>query len=112
MVPIGIEAQVEVIQERCTVCAEHTIDSKIILDAPDGTLRRRGSNGISILSLSGQCYCRCKIGARFVPNVPSAQKLFWTHPMELLGVVGHVESRFFLFGGSVSVGAWFALDVP
>jgi hypothetical protein len=29
-----------------------------------------------------------------VPNVPLAQKLFWTHPMELLGDVGHVESHF------------------
>jgi hypothetical protein len=29
-----------------------------------------------------------------VPNVPLAQKSFWTHPMELLGDVGHVESRF------------------
>ena len=27
------------------------------------------------------------------------------HPMELLGDVGHVESRFFLFGDSVGVGA-------
>ena len=26
-----------------------------------------------------------QIGARFVPNVPLAQKLFWMHPMELLG---------------------------
>jgi hypothetical protein len=26
-------------QGRCTVCAEHTIGSEIILDAPDGTLR-------------------------------------------------------------------------
>jgi hypothetical protein len=36
--------------------------------------------------------------------------------MELLGDMGHVGSRFFLFGDSVSVGAkigpWFALDVP
>jgi hypothetical protein len=29
-----------------------------------------------------------------VPNVPLAQKSFWTHPMELLGDVGHVESHF------------------
>jgi hypothetical protein len=34
-----------------------------------------------------------------------AQKLFWTHPIELLGDVGHVESRFGPFGNSVSVGA-------
>ena len=37
---------------------------------------------------------------------------FWTHPMELLGDVGHLVSSFFLFGGSVSIGAWFALDIP
>jgi hypothetical protein len=33
---------------------------------------------------------RCTVA----PNVPSAQKLFWTHPMELLGDVGLVESHF------------------
>ena len=38
-------------------------------------------------------------------NVPLAQKSFWTHPMELLGDVGHVESHFGPFGDSVSVGA-------
>ena len=32
--------------------------------------------------------------------------------IELLGDVGHLESRFFPFGDSVSVGAWFALDIP
>jgi hypothetical protein len=30
-------------------------------------------------------------------------KSFWTHLMELVGGVGHVESVFFLFGDSVSV---------
>jgi hypothetical protein len=30
---------------------------------------------------------------------------FWTHPMELLGDMDHVESHFFLCGDSVSVGA-------
>ena len=33
-----------------------------------------------------------------------AQKSFWTHLMELLGDVGHVESHFFLFGDSLGVG--------
>ena len=37
---------------------------------------------------------------------------FWTHPMELLGDVRHLESCFFLFGDIVSIGAWFALDIP
>ena len=37
--------------------------------------------------------------------VPLARKSFWTHALELLGDVVHVESRFSLFGYSVSVGA-------
>ena len=32
-------------------------------------------------------------------------EIVWTHPMEILGDLGHVESHFFLFGDSVSVGA-------
>jgi hypothetical protein len=43
--------------------------------------------------------------ARFAPNIPHAHKSFWMHPMELLGDAGHVESRFGLFGDSVSVSA-------
>ena len=50
MVPLGDEAQVEsrfglsdivliLTQDRCTVCVERTIDSEIVLDAPDGTPR-------------------------------------------------------------------------
>ena len=50
MVPLGDEAQVEarfglldilliLMQDRCTVCVERTIGSKIILDAPDETPR-------------------------------------------------------------------------
>ena len=34
-----------------------------------------------------------------------ARKSFWTHLMELLGDMGHVESCFSPFGDSVSVGA-------
>jgi hypothetical protein len=33
-----------------------------------------------------------------------ALKLFWMHPTELLGDVGHVESCCGLFGDSVTVG--------
>jgi hypothetical protein len=50
MVLLGDEAQVEaqfsafrdsanLTQDRCTVCAKHTIGSEIVLDAPDGTPR-------------------------------------------------------------------------
>jgi hypothetical protein len=43
-----------------------------------------------------------------VPNVPQALKMFWTNPMELVGDVGHVESHFGPFGGSVynTPGVW------
>ena len=37
--------------------------------------------------------------------IGQAWKSFWTHPMELLGDMGYVESDFFLFGESVSVSA-------
>jgi hypothetical protein len=37
-------------------------------------------------------------------NIPQAQKLFWMHPMEILGDVGHMDSHFGSFGDSVSVG--------
>jgi hypothetical protein len=45
------------------------------------------------------------LGDVFQPNIPSARKPFWTHPMELLGDVGHVEYRFSSFGDGVCVGA-------
>jgi hypothetical protein len=36
--PVRLEIVTTLTQDRCTVCAECTIDSEIILDAPDGTL--------------------------------------------------------------------------
>jgi hypothetical protein len=46
-----------------------------------------------------------QVGAWFAPNVPLAQKLFWTHPMELQGDVGYVESYFGLIADGVSISA-------
>jgi hypothetical protein len=43
--------------------------------------------------------------AQFASNEPYARNSLWTHPIELLGDVGHVESRFFSFRDSVSVDA-------
>jgi hypothetical protein len=57
-------------QDRCTVCAEHTIGLEIILDAPDGTPWWRGSCGILFRSIWIQCLCRWKTGVWFAPNVP------------------------------------------
>ena len=56
---VCLEIVLMLTQDRCMVCVERIIDSKIILDAP----------------------------------------------IELLGDIGYVESSFFLFGDSVSVGA-------
>ena len=42
---------VSVGEDRYTVCTKCTIDSEIILNAPDGTPRRRGSSGSSIRSI-------------------------------------------------------------
>jgi hypothetical protein len=36
---ICLETVPALMQDRCTICAEHTIGSKIILDTPDGTPR-------------------------------------------------------------------------
>jgi hypothetical protein len=36
-------------------------------------------------------------------DVPYACKLFWAHPIELLGDVGQVEAHFGLFGDSVNL---------
>jgi hypothetical protein len=38
------------VQDRCTVCAKRTIRLEIILDAPDGTPRSRGSSESLVLS--------------------------------------------------------------
>ena len=43
--------------------------------------------------------------AQFAWNVPYAQKSIWTHMMELLDDKCHMESRFGLFGDSVSFDA-------
>jgi hypothetical protein len=44
---------------------------------------------------------RCTVWA----NCTKGSEIIWTHRMELLGDVGHVESHFGQFGDSISVGA-------
>jgi hypothetical protein len=92
-------------QDRWTVCAKHTTGWEIIVDACNGTPRWRGSSGCSFWSVWRQCQSQRKIGARFAPNVPQAQKSFWTHSVEHLGDVGHVEPHFCPFRDSVSMSA-------
>ena len=54
-------------------------------------------------------------------EIPQPRKSFWTHPIELLGDVGHVETHFGPFGDSVisgtvcakhTVGSEIVLDAP
>ena len=59
LISVRLEIVLILTQDRCTVCVQRIIGSKIV----------------------------------------------WTQPMELLGDMGHVESHFFPFGDSVSVGA-------
>jgi hypothetical protein len=49
--------------------------------------------------------CRCKIGARFAPNIPQAQESFWTHPMVLLDDEAQVEACFYPFRDSANLDA-------
>ena len=103
LISVCLEIVLMLSQDRCTVCVEHIIGSKIILDTPDGTPRLRSSCGIllhlEIVLILTQDSCtvcvECAIGSEII----------WTHQMELLGDMGHVESHFFPFGESVSVGA-------
>jgi hypothetical protein len=39
LVSIHLEMMLVLVEDRCTVCARHTIGSGIIFDAPDGTPR-------------------------------------------------------------------------
>ena len=36
---VSLEIVLLLTQDRCMVCAEHSIGSEVILDTPDGTLR-------------------------------------------------------------------------
>ena len=38
LVSVHLEIVLVLVQDRCMVCAKHTIGSEIVLDAPDSTL--------------------------------------------------------------------------
>jgi hypothetical protein len=82
IVLVRLEMELASVENRCTVCVKRTIGSEIILDTP--------------MVLRGD---EAQVEARFGPsvdsanpNVPQARKSFLTHPMVLLGEVGHVET--------------------
>jgi hypothetical protein len=45
------------------------------------------------------------IVSQYAPNVPSAQKPFWTHPMVLLGYEAQLDAHFGIFGDSANLDA-------
>jgi hypothetical protein len=67
-------------QDSCTVCADRIIGSEIILDDRMELLR-----------------------AQFAPNVPKAQKSFWTNPMVHLGEEAQLEACFGGFRDSANL---------
>ena len=68
-------------QDRCMVCAEHTIGSEIILDAPDGTSKvtwvmwNLFSVHLEIVLVSVQDRCtvcaECTIGSEIILDAPN-----------------------------------------
>ena len=75
-------------QDSCTICVEHTIGSEIILDTPDEPLGDLGHVESQFFPFGDSV----SVGAHFAPNIPSAQKSLWRHPMVLLGDKAQVES--------------------
>jgi hypothetical protein len=51
------------------------------------------------------------MGAQFAPNIPQAQKSFWTQPMVHLGDEAQVEARFNLFRDSANLDARWMQDL-
>ena len=49
LISIRLETVLVSVQDRCTICAKHTICLEIILVAPDGTPRWQGSSESSFL---------------------------------------------------------------
>ena len=48
---VRLEMVLVLVQDRCMVCFERTIGSEMVLDAPNGTPRRRSSTGSSLQSV-------------------------------------------------------------
>ena len=105
LVSVRSETVLVSVQDSCMVCTKCTIGSEIVLDAPDGTPRRRGSSQSSFLSFGDDANLDVRWVHGWCRTYHRLGKSFWTHSMELLGDVGHVESCFGPFGDSVSVGA-------
>jgi hypothetical protein len=80
LVSIRLDAVLVLVQDRCTVYTKHIIGLEIILDAHDGTPRRRGSSGgsfgpvwIMLILMQDECTvcAKCAIGSEIVLDTPN-----------------------------------------
>jgi hypothetical protein len=52
---VHLEIVLLLMQDWCSICVECAVGSEIVLEAPDGTPRLRGSCGILFRSILKQC---------------------------------------------------------
>jgi hypothetical protein len=91
-------------QDRCTVSVEHTIGSKIILDAPMELLGDVGhveSRSVCLVTVLVSVQDRCSVCTKRTIGSES----FWTHPMVPLGDEALVDAHFSPFGDSANLHA-------
>jgi hypothetical protein len=86
------------VQDECMVRTKCTIGSEIVWMHPMLLLGDEAQ--VKLVLVQSEI-----VVILFSPNVPWAQKSFWTRPMNFLGDVGRVESCFGPFEDSISVGA-------
>jgi hypothetical protein len=91
------------VQDRCMVCAKHTVGSEIILDAPDSTPRWRSSSGCLIqfiwysANLDAKKVCGLRRTYQRLRNYFGRTR--WNSKVKWV----NVEPRFGPFGDSVGV---------
>jgi hypothetical protein len=103
-------------QDRCMVCARHTIDLEVILDTPDGTTRWWGPNGCSFWSFSeivlilmqDRCTVCVKhtIGSKIILDTHDGTPMWhWSCGISLLPIWRQIQCL-------CKIGAQFAPNVP
>ena len=103
LVSVHLEIVLILMQDKCTVCVEHTICSEIILDGPDGTPRWRGSFGISLPSVWRQALVSVQDRCMVCAGRTIGLEIVLDAPMVPLGDEAQVEARFGPFGHSANL---------
>ena len=74
LISTRLEIVLVLVQDRCKDCAKRTIGSEIVLDAPDGTPRWRGSVNLEIVLILTQDRCPVcterTIGSEIILDAP------------------------------------------